>query len=370
MSVWLMILLLVFAECLTASTSRQQSPIVDMVDRLTNSSVSLKTHMQYESSHMLTQCHDLSARFPELVSFPGTEVYDREQALYWTSQQADSRPACRLTPRNTHHTSEIMQHLHKHEIDFAIVSGGRGTADGASNIYHGVTLDLSLLSAVSYSYEKSSITVQSGARWKDVYELLDSQKVTASGARTGSVGVGGYLLGGGISTLAARHGWSVDSVTSMEVVLANGAVRHTDPQQYPDLFRALRGGGSNFAIPTRFTMRVFEFDLFQYVVVRYESEDIDQLIGQFSIAVQEAESDMESSFDISMAVDPGSHMTMAFLTFTRFGELEKSPLLRNFLSIPHSPVTTTGGTPKHLASALDESNPAGYRYVRLLRLTE
>lgn len=92
---------------------------------------------------MLIQCNDLSARFPKLVSFPRTEVYDREQALYWTSQQADIRPACRLTPRNTQDTSEIMQHLHKHETDFAVVSGGHGTADGASNIDHGVTLDLS-----------------------------------------------------------------------------------------------------------------------------------------------------------------------------------------------------------------------------------
>lgn len=226
-----------------------------------------------------------------------------------------------------------------------------------------------MLSAVSYSYDKSSITIQAGTRWKDVYELLDSQKVTVTGARTGSVGVGGYLLGGGISTLAARHGWSIDSVTDIEVVLANGAVRDTNAQQYPDLFRALKGGGSNFGIPTRFIMRVFPFDLFQFAIVRYESENIEELIDQLSTAVKEAKAEMESSFDLSVVLDPASGDMSAFLMFTRFGDLEESPLLQRLISIPHGPISTTIGSPKHLASELDQSNPGGYRFVCFVQLT-
>lgn len=263
-----------------------------------------------------------------------------------------------------------MRYLHKHDIDFAVASGGHGTAIGASNIARGVTLDLSSLSAVSYSHGKSSITVQPGARWKDVYELLDDQKVTVTGARTGSVGVGGYLLGGGISTLAARHGWSVDTVTSVEVVLANGAIRQTDEQQYPGLFRALKGGGSNFGIPTRFTMRTFPFVSFQYAIIRYEAAKIEQLMDKFSGAVEDAETDLNSSFDLSVVLDPASCNMVAFLMFTRFGDLEDSSLLLELLSIPHGPITTTVGTPKHLASELDASNPAGYRSGPLLYVTD
>ena len=278
-------------------------------------------------------------------------------------------PTCRLTPRNTQDVSELMQYLHKHRTDFAIVSGGHGTADGASNADSGITLDLSSLTAVSYSPGKSSVTVQTGARWNDVYELLDSHKVTVTGARTGSVGVGGYLLGGGISTLAVRHGWSVDTVTSIEVVLANGALRQTDEQQYPDLFRALKGGGSNFGVPTRFTMRTFPFEQFEFAIVRYESENIEQLIEQFAIVVQEAESDLDASLDLSVVLDPASGDVLAFLMLTRFGDLNESLLLHKLLSIPHGAITTTVGTPKHLASTLDESNPAGYRCVGLLHKT-
>ncbi len=81
-------------------------------------------------------------------------------------------------------------------MQFAISSGGHATAFGASNLNDGITLDLSRLNTVSLAPDRSYVDIGTGARWLDVYQMLDPVNLTVAGGRAGSVGVGGYLLGG------------------------------------------------------------------------------------------------------------------------------------------------------------------------------
>lgn len=75
-------------------------------------------------------------------------------------------------------------------------SGGHTPWAGAANIKDGVTIDLSLLDKIVYNKEKSTASIGPGARWNSVYETLDDFGVLVPGARVGTVGVGGYILGG------------------------------------------------------------------------------------------------------------------------------------------------------------------------------
>ncbi|OLT53188.1 hypothetical protein BJF88_12915 [Cellulosimicrobium sp. CUA-896] len=68
---------------------------------------------------------------------------------------------------------------------------------------------------------------------------------------SGSVGVVGYLLGGGLGPLARSHGASSDRVRGLRVVLADGSVVETTAEHEPDLFWALRGGKGGLGIVTR-----------------------------------------------------------------------------------------------------------------------
>ncbi|KAK4496428.1 hypothetical protein PRZ48_012408 [Zasmidium cellare] len=96
--------------------------------------------------------------------------------------------------------------------------------------------------------------IQTGARWKQVYADLLEWNVTAPGGRDGGVGVGGFLLGGGLTFFMGRRGFACDSVRNYEVVLANGTIVNANTTHNIDLWRALKGGGSNFGIVTRFDM--------------------------------------------------------------------------------------------------------------------
>jgi FAD/FMN-containing dehydrogenase len=81
--------------------------------------------------------------------------------------------------------------------------------------------------------------------------------VTVTGGREGVVGVGGLLLGCGIGWTNARTGFGCDSVVNYEVVLANGQIVNANASSNAELWKALKGGGCNFGIVTRFDIEAF-----------------------------------------------------------------------------------------------------------------
>jgi FAD/FMN-containing dehydrogenase len=77
---------------------------------------------------------------------------------------------------------------------------------------------------------------------------------------TGSVGIGGITLGGGVGFLVRKHGLTIDNLLGAEVVTADGAIVYCDEDEHPDLFWAIRGGGGNFGVATRFKFRLHELN--------------------------------------------------------------------------------------------------------------
>ena len=77
---------------------------------------------------------------------------------------------------------------------------------------------------------------------------------------TGSVGIAGLTLGGGIGWLVRKHGLTIDDLLAVELVTADGERHHVDFERHPDLFWALRGGGGNFGVVTRLEYRLHEID--------------------------------------------------------------------------------------------------------------
>jgi FAD/FMN-containing dehydrogenase len=73
---------------------------------------------------------------------------------------------------------------------------------------------------------------------------------------TGSVGIGGITLGGGIGYLVRKHGLTIDNLLAAEVVTADGQLLQVDDQTHPELFWAIRGGGGNFGLATCFQYRL------------------------------------------------------------------------------------------------------------------
>ena len=111
----------------------------------------------------------------------------------------------------------------------------------------------------AYNAETGIVSLQPGGQWQDVYETLAPHGVTVTGGRTGTVGVGGFLTGGGNSFHSASHGMACDTVVNYEVVIANGSIISANARENPDLWVALKGGSANFGLVTQFDLRTIRF---------------------------------------------------------------------------------------------------------------
>lgn len=131
---------------------------------------------------------------------------------------------------------------------FAVKGGSHAAFSGASSIDGGITITMESFTQVLASADKKTVNVGPGNRWVDVYNALEPDGIGVSGGRVSSVGVPELILGGGISFFANKIGWACDNIASYEVVTASGAIVNVTPTSFPDLYWALRGGGSNFGI--------------------------------------------------------------------------------------------------------------------------
>jgi FAD/FMN-containing dehydrogenase len=121
----------------------------------------------------------------------------------------------------------------------------------------GVLIDLAALDGVRvHDGEPDAptrvVSVGGGATWGAVAAALAEHGLGVSSGDTASVGVGGLTLGGGIGWMVRAWGLAVDQLVGAQVVTADGEVVESSAEQHPDLFWALRGGGGNFGVVTRF----------------------------------------------------------------------------------------------------------------------
>lgn len=139
------------------------------------------------------------------------------------------------------------------------VRGGGHSWPGKSVCDGGMMIDLSKMNQVTVDPEAQLASAQGGA-WLNHLDTASLERglVTTAGV-VSHTGVGGFTLGGGFGRLNRKYGLAIDNLGSAEIVTADGAVRTVSAEQDPDLFWAIRGGGGNFGVVTRFDYRLHPF---------------------------------------------------------------------------------------------------------------
>jgi FAD/FMN-containing dehydrogenase len=100
--------------------------------------------------------------------------------------------------------------------------------------------------------ERRVAVVQPGVLWRELDRATQIFSLATPGGIVSNTGIAGLTLGGGIGWLMGVHGLTVDNLLGAEMVTAEGEVVRADATSHPDLFWALRGGGGNFGVVTRF----------------------------------------------------------------------------------------------------------------------
>ena len=142
-----------------------------------------------------------------------------------------------------------------HGVALGVKGGGHNIA-GTAIAAGGLTLDLSGMRTIAVDPEARLAHVGPGCRLGDVDRATQAHGLATPLGFISEVGVAGLTLGGGLGYLTRRFGWTVDNLVEVEIVSADGQVRTASREQHPDLFWALRGGGGNLGVVTRFSFRL------------------------------------------------------------------------------------------------------------------
>ena len=191
------------------------------------------------------------------VFAPQDEGYDEARTVFYGG--IDRHPAVIVRAANAGDVSRIVSLANETGLQLAVRSGGHSTA-GHSVTEGGIVLDLRDMGALDIDVETRTAWAETGLT-AGAYTTAAAAHGLATGfGDTGSVGIGGLTLGGGIGFLVRKHGLTIDDLLAADVVTADGQLLHADAETHPDLFWAIRGGGGNFGVATRFRFRLHEVD--------------------------------------------------------------------------------------------------------------
>lgn len=183
----------------------------------------------------------------------GDEGYDEARRLL--NPSFDKHPALIAQVTGVADIRTAVDFARDHELLLAVKCGGH-SASGKSSCDGGMEIDLSPFRDVRVDPAARKAWVSGGSLLGQVdHEAMAFGLVTTMGT-VSHTGAGGLVTGGGFGRLGRRFGLSIDNLTSVDIVTADGQFRRASEEENPDLFWGVRGGGGNFGIVTSFEFRL------------------------------------------------------------------------------------------------------------------
>ena len=191
------------------------------------------------------------------VALPGSEAYESARQLL--NPRVNRYPALVVQPVVPTDISRAIQFAGQENLVIAVKCGGHSFR-GDSTCDGGLQIDLSRLRGVRVDPQRRTAWVAGGSLLGDLDAEAMAQGLVTTAGSVSHTGVGGLTLGGGMGRLGRRFGLSSDNLIAVEIVTADGELRRASPDENPELFWAVRGGGGNFGVVTGFEFQLHPMD--------------------------------------------------------------------------------------------------------------
>ena len=199
--------------------------------------------------------HDeLRAQLAGRLVTPADADYEALQAVFYGG---DRRPSAVARVANAEDIAAVIGFARATGTELAVRGGGHSGA-GHSTTDGGIVIDTRDLKRIEVDAEARTVWADAGLTAAEVNAEVAKHGLVIGFGDTGSVGIAGITLGGGVGYLVRKFGLTIDNVEAVELVTADGELITADAEHHPDLFWALRGGGGNFGVATRFRYRLHE----------------------------------------------------------------------------------------------------------------
>jgi FAD/FMN-containing dehydrogenase len=202
----------------------------------------------------VTLVNTLRASIEGQVLVAGDKGYDRARTPVFPIRTGT--PLAVVRPKHADDVAATVDTARRTRCPLFVRGGGHHAA--AHSTGDGLILDLGSLGDLDIDVIGRTAWAQTGLTAGAVTGALAPHGLAVGFGDTGTVGIGGITLGGGIGFLSRLQGMTIDNVLAAEIVTADGQVRTIDTRHEPDLFWAIRGGGGNFGVVTKFRYRLAE----------------------------------------------------------------------------------------------------------------
>jgi FAD/FMN-containing dehydrogenase len=188
------------------------------------------------------------------IVFPGSPDYDEARLVHHA--QADRHPALIVRAADAGDVARTVSLARESGLTLSVRGGGHsivgfGTNDG------GIVLDLGAMKGLHIDPDRRLAWAQPGLTAGEYTAAAAAHGLATPFGDTASVGIAGLTLGGGIGWLVRKYGLTIDALQAVEIVTADGRQVTASEDSHPDLFWAVRGGGGNFGVVTRFQFKLF-----------------------------------------------------------------------------------------------------------------
>jgi FAD/FMN-containing dehydrogenase len=197
--------------------------------------------------------HAFSAGIVGTVIRPDDAAYESARMIQNTI--FDRRPLLIVRAASAADVARTVVFAREHGLELA-VRGGSHSLAGHSTTDGGIVLDLGAMKGLHIDPERRLAWAQPGLTAGEYTAAAAAHGLATPFGDTASVGIGGLTLGGGIGWLVRKYGMTIDSLVAVDIVTADGRLLTASADEHADLFWAVRGGGGNFGVVTRFQFRL------------------------------------------------------------------------------------------------------------------
>ncbi|MGQ0796296.1 MAG: FAD-binding oxidoreductase [Methanobacteriota archaeon] len=236
---------------------------------------------------------ELKGRVRGDVILPRDAGYDEARRVY--NARIDRRPAAVVRCAGVADVIAAVKAARAADLAVAVRGGGHsvpgfGTADDA------VVVDLGRLKGIRVDPAAKTVRAEGGSTWGDFNHATHAFGLATTGGIISTTGIAGLTLGGGIGYLTRGLGLSLDNLVSADVVLADGSFVTASPEDRPDLFWALRGGGGNFGVVTNFEYRLQPIRNIVAGPMFFEVDDAPAILRAFDTYISKAPRELGAFF--------------------------------------------------------------------------
>jgi FAD/FMN-containing dehydrogenase len=209
--------------------------------------------LRQESNPNTLSIQQLRTDFNGQVIAPGDPEYDQARTLFYGGM--DRHPAVIIRVKDADDVAHVLSLARETGLRLAVRSGGHSVA-GHSVSDGGIVLDLADMRDLQIDVKGQTAWAEAGLTAGEYTTAAAAHGLATGFGDTGSVGIGGLTLGGGVGYLVRKYGLTIDDLLAAEIVTADGQLLRVDAKSHPDLFWAIRGGGGNFGVVTRLQFRL------------------------------------------------------------------------------------------------------------------